>query len=149
MGLFNTLREQAQDISSQKDKYKNLPSSVKEAISKDKPPAQVIKEPVEKEEYRKRYNNLRVVSLVSAICSLVAFIMMPLSDSVFRLIFTLTAAAWFGMLYYRYAFRMWAARQAWLSWEKIMEERVYKQAEFIEDLSKDPSELLPKPLARD
>lgn len=148
MGLLKTLSDQGKSIISVADKYKGTPGKIKSAFDKDKKKAVVVSEKITREEYAKRYNNLRAIASVSAMLSVVALIMMPFSESFFRLVFTIAASLWFGMLYYRYAFRMWAARQEWLSWRRIKDGRIYEQKDFIEALSSNPSDFLPMALSK-
>lgn len=148
MGLIKTLSEQARDITSRGKKYKDTGDNIRAVFKKDKKPSVLVANEISREEFSKRYNNLRIVAVVSGVLSLIALFMMPFSESFLRFGFTVTASMWFAMLYYRYAFRMWIARQGWISWRTISKEVDYEQKVFLQELRINPSEILPLSLKK-
>lgn len=148
MGLINTLSKQAKDIASSGKKYKDAAKNVRRVFKEDSKPSVIVSDNISRDEFYNRYTNLRIISVVTMALSIISLFMAPFSETAIRLLFTLSASTWFGMLYYRYAYRMWVARQGWISWETISKEITLKQNDFLNELKINPVEILPLPLSR-
>lgn len=142
MGIFKTLADQARSIKENRIGWKAELSKIKH-IKDKKENAFIIKEPIPKEEYVKRYNNLRLTAGMTLTAALLCLCMMPFSESLARFIFTSLGFIWFGLFYFRHSYQLWVARQGWASWRTITTIRAQPASEFIKHALENPAELLP------
>ncbi|MBB4861391.1 hypothetical protein HNP46_000202 [Pseudomonas nitritireducens] len=147
MGFIKILSDGFSDVFRARLNWRGMFETVRGLKESKETKARVSNEPLARDEFLRRYNRMRAVSIAALVAFVSILVMLMFCTSVLELVFKLISCVYFGLIYFRYAMQMWLCREAWDSQAAMNTEVKSTVSDFLNRAGVQPRELLPLKLS--